>query len=112
MLHCNAQNLESVHPDRRTLDSLLAFQNHVNWPSEETDKCISFGSGEEYLRQFQFKNLAHDIECSLQLSRRVPVTILILPSALGFRSLSSASCSRGCTRFLRRFRLDSRDRPL
>jgi hypothetical protein len=69
MLHCNTQNLESVHPDRRTLDPLLAFQNHVNWPSEETDKCISFGSGEEYLRQFQFKNLAHDIECSLQLSR-------------------------------------------
>ena len=52
MFHRNTQDLEGMHSDRSALDSLLALQDHINRPSEETDKRISFRSGEEYLGQF------------------------------------------------------------
>jgi hypothetical protein len=52
MLHCYTQHFEGMHPDSSILDSLLALQNHVYRSGEETDECVSFRSGEEYLREF------------------------------------------------------------
>lgn len=110
VLHGNAKDLEAVHSDSRGLDSLLAFQDHVNWPCEETNEGISLARRQEYLGELEFEDLAHNLQSRLQLCSRVPSRIFVLRRAL--LGLSTTSSNGRCCRLLGSLCLDCSNRPL
>lgn len=67
MLNGNAQDLEAVHTNSCGLDPLLALQNHIHRPSEETDKSISLACGKEDFGELELEDLAHNFQGRLEL---------------------------------------------
>ena len=43
VLHRNAEHLKCVHANIRALDPLLALEDHIHWPGEKTNECVSVG---------------------------------------------------------------------
>jgi hypothetical protein len=41
VLDSNAQHLEGVHPNARTLDALLALEDHVDGPGQQANEGIA-----------------------------------------------------------------------
>lgn len=100
-----------MHPNGGVLDSLLAFEDQVDWTSQEADKGVPFGRGEKDLAEFQPQDFAHGVKRGLQLSSAVPVGILVATGSLLALSFPPPS-DRRSRGLLRSLDLDTRDRPL
>lgn len=53
MLDRDTQHFEAVHPDSRGLDPLFIFQDHVDRPGQQPNKCISLTRRQKDSGQFQ-----------------------------------------------------------